>query len=103
MRGMSVAFGLAALSTLPCCGAAMAAGFALREQSATAQGNAFAGATAGADDISYMFFNPAALGMMRNQREIVAAGSLVPSLAVDRASAACAGGSEAEAAADADP
>ena len=77
MRGMSVAFGLAALSTLPCCGAAMAAGFALREQSATAQGNAFAGATAGADDISYMFFNPAALGMMRNRREIVAAGTLV--------------------------
>ena len=28
----------------------------------TAQGNAFAGATAGADDVSYMFFNPAALG-----------------------------------------
>lgn len=41
--------------------AALGAGFALKEQSATAQGNAFAGATAGADDISYMFFNPAAL------------------------------------------
>jgi long-chain fatty acid transport protein len=43
-------------------GQAHAAGYALKEQSATAQGNAFAGATAGADDVSYMFFNPAALG-----------------------------------------
>ena len=43
-------------------GEPQAAGYALKEQSATAQGNAFAGATAGADDISYMFFNPAALG-----------------------------------------
>lgn len=48
---------LAALAT-----DARAAGFALKEQSATAQGNAFAGATAGAEDPSYMFFNPAALG-----------------------------------------
>ena len=40
---------------------AWAAGFFIREQSSTAQGNAFAGATAGADDISYMFFNPAGL------------------------------------------
>ncbi len=38
-----------------------AAGYAIKEQSSTAHGNAFAGATAGADDISYMFFNPAGL------------------------------------------
>jgi long-chain fatty acid transport protein len=42
--------------------AAQAAGFAIKQQSATAQGNAFAGATAGAESPSYMFFNPAALG-----------------------------------------
>ena len=41
---------------------ALAAGFAIKQQSATAQGNAFAGATAGAESPSYMFFNPAALG-----------------------------------------
>ncbi len=41
---------------------AQAAGFAIKQQSATAQGNAFAGATAGAESPSYMFFNPAALG-----------------------------------------
>ena len=51
-------------STLPSTGAS-AAGFALKEQSATAQGNSFAGATAGAEDISYMFFNPA--GLVRHE------------------------------------
>ncbi len=42
-------------------GGASAAGFAIKEQSSTAQGNSFAGATAGAEDISYMYFNPAGL------------------------------------------
>ena len=37
------------------------AGFAIKNQSALAQANAFAGATAGAEAISYMFFNPAGL------------------------------------------
>lgn len=37
------------------------AGFALKEQSTSAQGNSFAGATAGAEDVTYMFFNPAGL------------------------------------------
>jgi long-chain fatty acid transport protein len=46
-------------------GDARAAGFALKEQSAAAQGNAFAGATAGAEDITYMFFNPA--GLIRHE------------------------------------
>ncbi len=38
-----------------------AAGFHLREQSAAAQGNAFAGATAGAENNSYAYFNVAGL------------------------------------------
>jgi long-chain fatty acid transport protein len=38
---------------------AQAAGFAIKEQSTTALGNAFAGATTGIDDLSYSFFNPA--------------------------------------------
>lgn len=54
---------------------AFAAGYALKEQSATAQGNAFAGATAGAEDISYMFFNPASLARHGGyQAETVASG-----------------------------
>jgi long-chain fatty acid transport protein len=40
---------------------AQAAGFHLREQSAAAQGNAFAGATAGAENNSYAYFNAAGL------------------------------------------
>ena len=40
---------------------AMAAGFHLREQSAAAQGNAFSGATAGAEDNSYTYYNVAGL------------------------------------------
>jgi long-chain fatty acid transport protein len=35
----------------------------LKEQSSTAQGTAFAGAAAGGEDISYMFFNPAAIAL----------------------------------------
>src|SRR5574344_1519564 len=40
---------------------ANAAGFLLREQSAAGIGNAFAGASAGAEDGSYSFYNPAGL------------------------------------------
>jgi len=40
---------------------ALASGFQLREQSASEQGNAFAGASAGAQDITSMFWNPATL------------------------------------------
>ncbi len=43
------------------CSDASASGFYLKEQSAAAQGNAYAGATAGAEDISYSYFNPATL------------------------------------------
>lgn len=68
-RGAAVC-GLAALAMAP--GPALAAGFAIKEQSATAQGNAFAGATAEAADISYMFFNPA--GLTRHSGNRVSAG-----------------------------
>ncbi len=40
---------------------AQASGFQLREQSPSAQGNAFAGVSAGGNDISSMFFNPAVM------------------------------------------
>ncbi len=50
-----------ALATILAVSNANAAGFQLREQSAAAQGNAFAGATAGAENPSYAFFNVAGL------------------------------------------
>ncbi|MBO7097472.1 MAG: outer membrane protein transport protein [Alphaproteobacteria bacterium] len=50
-----------ALGTLMFIMEANAAGFHLREQSAAAQGNAYAGATAGAENLSYAYFNAAGL------------------------------------------
>lgn len=52
---------LTALGTVMLAANAQAAGFHLREQSAAAQGNAFAGATAGAENASYAYFNVAGL------------------------------------------
>ncbi len=52
---------LTALGTVLLAANAQAAGFHLREQSAAAQGNAFAGATAGAENNSYAYFNVAGL------------------------------------------
>ena len=56
---------LTALSLILASTNANAAGFHLREQSGAALGNAFAGATAGAEDISYAYFNVA--GLTRHQ------------------------------------
>lgn len=56
---LRLALGLACVPLLA--GQATAAAFFLKEQGATGQGNAFAGATAGAEDITYMFWNPAGL------------------------------------------
>ncbi|ABS64699.1 membrane protein involved in aromatic hydrocarbon degradation [Parvibaculum lavamentivorans DS-1] len=41
--------------------AAQAAGFAIREQSSAAQGTSFAGVSAGGDNVSSIFYNPATL------------------------------------------
>ncbi len=55
-----------------------AAGFAIREQSSVAQGNAFAGATAAAEDISYMFFNPAALARFDDYQGHASLSYIIP-------------------------
>lgn len=52
---------LTALGTVLLASNANASGFLLREQSVAGMGNAFAGATAGAEDVSYSFYNPAAI------------------------------------------
>ena len=56
------------------------AGFAIKNQSSLAQGNAFAGATAGAMDVSYMFFNPAGLTRHDGNHVQIGAGYLVPTV-----------------------
>lgn len=53
-----------------------ASGFQLREQSPSAQGNAFAGVSAGGSDISSMFFNPATMTLFSG-KQISAGFSLV--------------------------
>lgn len=70
-RALAGAMGMAALA-----GPAMASGYAVREQSAVAQGNSQAGAAARADDPSMMFFNPAAMGWMTGT-QISGNGSLI--------------------------
>lgn len=55
---------------------AMAAGFALNDHSATASGNALAGAAASRSDISFSFWNPA-LFTNAKEMELYASGALV--------------------------
>lgn len=57
-------------------GDASASGYAIREQSAVGQGSSFAGATARADDPSFMFFNPASLGWLSGM-QAAAVGSYI--------------------------
>ena len=61
LNGGTVIAGLASALLFLAPAGANAGGFAVKEQSTAAQGNSFAGATAGAEDVTYMFFNPAGL------------------------------------------
>ena len=69
---------LTVLGTILMASNAMAAGFHLREQSAAAQGNAFAGATAGAENNSYAYFNAAGLTRQKGTQINVGATYIVP-------------------------
>ena len=81
---LGCAIGAAALGTLMPA-PARAAGFALKEQSTTAMGNAFAGATTGTDDVSFMFFNPAALGWLDRPQAQVEATLALPRIELENA------------------
>ncbi|MFD2234194.1 OmpP1/FadL family transporter [Phaeospirillum tilakii] len=59
-------FGL--LAAMSASGQAEAAGFALREQSAEALGNAYAGSTAKAYDISTIYYNPAGMARLEGSQ-----------------------------------
>jgi long-chain fatty acid transport protein len=58
---------------------AQASGFQLREQSPSAQGNAFAGVSAGGSDISVMFFNPASLTQFSGMQLAIGGTYIAPS------------------------
>lgn len=58
---------------------AHAAGYSLKEQSVSGQGTSFAGVTAGGNgDLSAMFFNPAALGMVKNFEFVQTVTGILP-------------------------
>lgn len=57
---------------------ANASGFNLKEQSVSALGNAFAGATAGAEDISYSYYNPAGLSRHKGTKLVVGGTYIAP-------------------------
>jgi long-chain fatty acid transport protein len=59
----SVLAGASALALTVASSAALAGAFGIREQSATAQGQAFAGAASGSGGLSSMFWNPATVTM----------------------------------------
>ena len=69
---------LTALGTILLAANAQAAGFHLREQSAAAQGNAFAGATAGAENASYAYFNVAGLTRQKGTQSNVGGTYISP-------------------------
>ena len=75
--GMTALTGLCAAILLAAADA-NAAGFALKEQSAAALGNAFAGATAGAEDVTYMFFNRAGLTRHEGNQAAVVLSYIAP-------------------------
>jgi long-chain fatty acid transport protein len=66
---------------------AVASGYALREQSATGLGNAFAGATAAADDIGSMFFNPASVARHPGNQIVSVASYIIPRISFETAEA----------------
>ena len=69
---------LTALGAILAATNANAAGFHLREQSAAAMGNAFAGATAGAENNSYAYFNVAGLTRQKGTQVNVGGTYIIP-------------------------
>ncbi|MBI5846662.1 MAG: outer membrane protein transport protein [Nitrospirae bacterium] len=67
------------LFVLVLAGSAMGAGFALIEQSVSGLGNAFAGGSAGAEDASTIFFNPAGLTRLSGTQTVGGAHLVMPS------------------------
>ena len=78
-----------------------AAGFAIKEQSATSQGNSFAGVSAGGEDISAMAFNPASIALYPGTRATLSVTKIHPDTKVSNARGRTAGGAETTGPADA--
>ncbi len=57
---------------------ALAAGFAIKEQSGSALGNAFAGSVTGVDDITYSFYNPAMMTYLSGNHAALSNSYIIP-------------------------
>ena len=57
---------------------ALAAGFAIKEQSGSALGNAFAGSASGTDDISYSYYNAAMMGFLSGNHAAIVGSHIRP-------------------------
>ncbi|MBI1779077.1 MAG: outer membrane protein transport protein [Proteobacteria bacterium] len=68
-----------ALMVLGAAAGAKGAGFALKEQSASGLGTAFAGATAAAEDATTLFFNPAGMAELSGNQFYVSGSFIMPS------------------------
>ncbi|MCW2247591.1 long-chain fatty acid transport protein [Azospirillum fermentarium] len=84
--GLLSAVSLAALMSATAPQNAVAAGYALKEQSASGLGTSFAGATAnGMNDASGMFFNPAALGVLEGNQVVQQFTGVMPYAKIENA------------------
>ena len=72
----AVVLGLAVTATWE---SAQASGFAIREQSTSAQGTSFASAPTGVEDISFSFFNPASLTFHEGHQSLLSVSYILPS------------------------
>lgn len=84
--GLLSAVSLAALMSATAPQNAQAAGYALKEQSASGLGTSFAGATAnGMNDATGMFFNPAALGVLEGNQVVQQFTGVMPYAKIENA------------------
>ncbi|MCI4665212.1 MAG: OmpP1/FadL family transporter [Neomegalonema sp.] len=74
---------------------AHAGGFALKEASTSAQGTSFASATSGDDDITYSFFNPAALRSVKGLQFAFSNSFIAPSAELETSGGTFDGGESA--------
>lgn len=86
-RRTRVAAATIAITALAAPATALAAGFALKEQSVSGQGTSYAGVTAGANgDASSMFFNPATMGLVKGGQFVQTFAGVMPTSKLESAS-----------------
>ncbi len=78
----------AAAAALLASGQVQAAGFALKSHSASGQGASFAGASAGANGVASMFYNPASIALATGLQTEAGGAILLPNVEIDNVQSA---------------